>query len=205
MSPVAATATGEVTGTITRTDTTPLTADAVAIATLINENTGTLVAREVVPSPADPITFTIQVDPGVIDPAATYVVKAGIVDGETTWEGRDGVPAIADGALVTDITVPVTLVAGRRAVPERQHRARAQRVRGPHRGADRDADAGANPHPAADGHADADPRADGDADRGPTATPTPTPAPTPSPARRRRRPRPSRRRRPRTRASSEAP
>jgi uncharacterized lipoprotein YbaY len=161
VSPVAATATGEVAGTITRADATPLTADAVAIATLINEDTGTLVAREVVPSPADPIAFTIQVDPGVLDPAATYVVKAGIVDGATTWEGRDGVPAIADGALVTDITVPVTLVAA--AAPSPSASPEASSSAGPSEAPT----ASPTPRPTLP------PR--------PTATPTPTPEPTATP------------------------
>ena len=180
VSPVAETATGEVTGTITRTDTTPLTADAVAIATLINENTGTLVAREVVPSPADPITFTIQVDPGVIDPAATYVVKAGIVDGETTWEGRDGVPAIADGALVTDITVPVTLVPAAAPSPTASTEPEPSESAAPTEEPTATPAPTRTPRPTATPTPTPEPTAT--PTEAPTATPTPTPAPTASPS-----------------------
>jgi hypothetical protein len=54
----------------------------VRIAALIKVETGTLVARQVVPV-ADPgdLGSRSGFDPSVIDPAATYVVKGGIVDG----------------------------------------------------------------------------------------------------------------------------
>jgi uncharacterized lipoprotein YbaY len=103
-------ATARLTGTITRTDRTALTPEAVAMAALIRRDTGTLVARQVIPTPAaEPIAFSIPVDPSVLDPAGTYVAIAAIVDGGRTWEGLDGVPAVANGALLSDIVVPVTV------------------------------------------------------------------------------------------------
>jgi uncharacterized lipoprotein YbaY len=54
--------------------------------------------------------FASAVDPGLLDPAATYVVRAAIVDGAAVWENREGVPGIADGRPVTDLDVPVTRV-----------------------------------------------------------------------------------------------
>ncbi len=103
--------TGSLTGTITRVDKTALTDAAVAYAVLLKADTGTLVARQVIPEPPNgPIPFEITGDPGLIDPEATYVVIASIVDGETYWKADDPVPAIENGALVDDITVPVTIV-----------------------------------------------------------------------------------------------
>ncbi len=67
-----------------------------------------MVARQVIASPGQlPIAFSIAVDPGVIDPADTYVVKAAVVDGTQAWAGLDGVPAVENGTLLTDITVAV--------------------------------------------------------------------------------------------------
>ena len=103
-------ATASLTGSITRTDRSGLTPSAVAMAALIRRDTGTLVARQMIPSPAtEPIAFSIPVDPTVLDPAGTYVAIAAIVDGGRTWEGLDGVPAAANGALLTNITVPVVV------------------------------------------------------------------------------------------------
>ena len=88
-----------------------LTDAAVAYAVLLKADTGTLIARQVIPEPpSGPIPFTITGDPGLIDPTATYVVLASIVDGDTSWESDDPIPAIENGALVSDITVPVTIV-----------------------------------------------------------------------------------------------
>ncbi len=102
-----------VTGTIVRSDKQALSAEAVAIAALINADTGTLVARQVLPSPAQsPISFSIPVLSDVIDPAATYVVKAAIDDVDAVWESPEGVSAIVAGTIVPNIEVPVTLVTG---------------------------------------------------------------------------------------------
>ena len=98
---------GEVTGTIVRKDKSALTPDAVAIAALIRQDTGTLIARQVIPAiTTEPIPFTIAY-PDVIDPDATYVVRAGIVDGASRWGSPAGVPAIVGGAPVGPVTVEV--------------------------------------------------------------------------------------------------
>ncbi len=100
-----------VTGTITRTDKTALTTAAVAYAILIDTDTSTLIARQVIPAPgATPVSFQIGYDPGIIDPGATYVVKAMIVDGSKAWENRTGVPAVTNGAPSTGLAVPVAMV-----------------------------------------------------------------------------------------------
>src|SRR4029453_7309091 len=82
---------------------------AVVIAALIKVETGTLVARQVrpVPDPTD-LAFSIGFDPTLLDPAANYVVKGGIVDGATVWQNREGVAAIAGGAAIGTIRLPVT-------------------------------------------------------------------------------------------------
>jgi uncharacterized lipoprotein YbaY len=109
--PVVTVSTGaSVSGTITKADKSALTSAAVGYAILVNTNTGTLVARQVIPAPGTtPIAFKITYDPGIIDPAATYVVRAAIVDGGKTWEGRTGVPAVTNGAPSEGLTVPVAL------------------------------------------------------------------------------------------------
>ena len=105
-------ATGQVAGTITRSDKSALTTDAVAMAILVKADTGTLVSRQVIPSPtAAAIPFSIPFDPSLVDPAATYVVKAAIVDGARNWENQAGVAANSGGTLVPNLTVPVTQVA----------------------------------------------------------------------------------------------
>src|SRR3954447_17789124 len=108
-----AAATDTVSGTVARDVKSPLTPEAVTIVALINKDKGTLVARQVIPSiTQEPIPFSIAYDPGVIDPAATYVVRAGLGDAGTTWNTPDGVPAIVDGAAVGEVKVSVTEVAG---------------------------------------------------------------------------------------------
>ena len=98
-----------VTGTITQSQRLALGPAAVSIAALIKVETGTLVNRQVQPlSGGPPVAFTIGIDPTTIDPAATYVVKAAIVDGSTVWENRQGVAAITGGTVAPNVTVPVT-------------------------------------------------------------------------------------------------
>ena len=83
---------------------TTLSPQAVSIAALIKVETGTLVARQSCRSrpttqAAGPtsLSFAIGYDPSLIDPAATYVVKGGVVDGANVWQNRDGVTAISGG------------------------------------------------------------------------------------------------------------
>jgi len=115
---VPATATATVTGTITKTDKAGLTPAAVTYAILVNTTTSTMIARQVIPAPgATPVAFKIAYDPGIIDPAATYVVKASIVDSGATWEARAGVPAVTNGAPSTGLQVPVTVTASAQPTP----------------------------------------------------------------------------------------
>jgi uncharacterized lipoprotein YbaY len=175
-------ATGSVTGTITRTDRTALTAAAIAYAILVKADTGTLVARQVIPAPTtNPIPFTITGDPSIIDPAATYVVKAAIVDGPSNWENRTGVPAIANGALVTNVAVPVTLVAGPTPTAAPTAKPTAKPTAAPT--AKPTAAPTAKPTAAPTATPTAAPTATPTASPtpAPTATPTPTPTPTPAP------------------------
>ena len=106
---VPATSAAQVTGTIVPPEGTALSPAAVGIAALIKVETGTLVARQVWPvgTPAN-LGFTIGFDPALIDPAATYVVKGGVVDGAAVWQNRAGVTAIANGAAIGTVVLPVT-------------------------------------------------------------------------------------------------
>src|SRR6185436_19790864 len=55
----------------------PLAATAVVIAALVKSDTGTLVNRDVHPVPTGgALSFSIPVDPTLLAPTATYVVKA---------------------------------------------------------------------------------------------------------------------------------
>jgi uncharacterized lipoprotein YbaY len=130
----------------------------VAIAALIKVGTGTLVARQVrtVSDPSD-LSFSIGYDPALIDPAATYVVKGGLVDGAKVWQNREGVTALEGGTPVGDITLPVTKAPT--GVPVVTPAPTAAPTGKP------------TPKPTA-GPTDTP---------APTATPTPTPEPTPEP------------------------
>jgi uncharacterized lipoprotein YbaY len=101
---------GAVTGSITGVDI-ELGAEAYSAAVLLDHSTDTTVGIDVQITPAGvPIAFSIPFDPATIDQAQTYVVGAGIVDGEERWENRAGVPVITNGNPLSDITVPVAAV-----------------------------------------------------------------------------------------------
>ena len=107
---VPATPAATITGTIVPPAATAIGPAAVSIAALIKVETGTLVARQVRPisDPAN-LGFSIGYDPSLLDPAATYVVKGGIVDGSSAWQNREGVSAISGGKASGTVTLPVTL------------------------------------------------------------------------------------------------
>jgi hypothetical protein len=99
-----------VTGSITGVDI-ELGAEAYSAAVLLDRATDTTVGIDVQVAPAGvPIAFSIPFDPATIDQSQTYVVGAGIVDGENRWDNRTGVPVITNGNPITDITVPVAAV-----------------------------------------------------------------------------------------------
>ena len=106
--PLAGEPSATIVGTITATGLTTLSAKVVAVASLIKKETGTVVNRHVsvAPGPA-PIAFSIGFDPSVIDPRATYLVKAAVVDGGRIWENRTGVVAIIRGRAQARVAVPL--------------------------------------------------------------------------------------------------
>ena len=90
----------------------------VAIAALIKQDTGTLVSRQVQPTVSGVApAFSISFDSSLIDPAATYVVKAAIVTGAKVWENQTGVPAISGGDASTGLTVALTTTTANIPVP----------------------------------------------------------------------------------------
>ena len=111
----------------------------------------------------------------LIDPAATYVVKGGIVDGADVWQNREGVTAISGGTATPTVDAagdrgarPVCR--SRRAPPARPRRASVAPSTAPSvaprpRRRRRPRPARRQPRP---------PR------RAPTATPAPTPTPAPT-------------------------
>ena len=102
---------GQVTGEISGTDVT-LAGTGFAAAVLFDETSNQEVGVTVVPAPTGvPIAFSVPFDPAEIDAAAEYVVVAGIVEGESRWANRDGVPVLTNDYPVTDVVVPVTAVA----------------------------------------------------------------------------------------------
>ena len=101
---------GQVTGEISGTDVT-LAGTGFAAAVLFDETSQVAVGTTVVPAPTGvPISFSVPFDPAEIDAAAEYVVVAGIVEGESRWANRDGVPVITNDNPMTDVIVPVTAV-----------------------------------------------------------------------------------------------
>ena len=57
---------------------------------------------------SSPPAFALAYRTAEIDPAATYRVLAGIVDGPDAWLTPDGVPVITAGAPVYGVVVPLT-------------------------------------------------------------------------------------------------
>jgi uncharacterized lipoprotein YbaY len=101
---------GAVTGSITGVDI-ELGAEAYSAAVLLDHATDTTVGIDVQVAPSGvPIAFSIPFDPATIDQGQTYVVGAGIVDGEERWENRPGVPVITNGNPLSGVTVPVAAV-----------------------------------------------------------------------------------------------
>ena len=101
---------GQVTGEISGTDVT-LAGTGFAAAVLFDETSHVAVGTTVVPAPTGvPIAFSVPFDPAEIDAAAEYVVVAGIIEGESRWANRDGVPVITNDNPLTDVIVPVTAV-----------------------------------------------------------------------------------------------
>jgi len=101
---------GQVTGQISGTDVT-LEGTGFAAAVLFDETSNQEVGMTVVSAPTGvPIDFSVPFDPAEIDAAAEYVVVAGIVEGESRWANRDGVPVITNDNPLTDVIVPVTAV-----------------------------------------------------------------------------------------------
>ena len=156
--------TGTIDGGIVLPQGTTLGPAAVVIAALIKQETGTLVSRQVQPTvTGSSPTFSVSFDPSLIDPAATYVVKAAVVDGASVWENPAGVPAIVGGATTGLVSVPVTLTTA--GIP----------VASPFP----TAIPSTTPKPTVKPSASVTPSQSASA--APSATPSPTPTPTPSP------------------------
>lgn len=176
---------GIVSGAIVPPANTALTTSAVAIAALIKVETGTLVARQVRPV-TDPtaLSYTIGFDPSVIDPAATYVVKGGIVDSAAVWQNRDGVTAISGGTATPTVDVPVTLAPTGVPVPSTLPSVGPSATAAPTAAPTAEPTAEPTAQPTAAPSATPEPTATAapTPTPAPTASPTPTAAPTPSPS-----------------------
>jgi uncharacterized lipoprotein YbaY len=164
-------------GTISPTGLTTLSANVVAVASLIKKETGTVVNRQVLvaPGPA-PIAISIGFDPSVIDPRATYLVKAAVVDGGRIWENRTGVSAITGGRAQPRVAVPLPTAPGSLSVaspaPGATTPATSPSGVAPSRST---APTSSAPPPSGSSMAPSHPPS-----LSPSATPTPTPTPTPS-------------------------
>ena len=190
---VPATPAASVTGTIVPPVGTQVGPAAVSIAALIKVETGTLVSRQVRPitGPAD-LAFSIGFDPAFIDPAATYVVKGGIIDGAAVWQNRAGVTAIQGGTAAGPVSLPVTPVPTGlpvaspfpTAVPSQTVAPTAAPTVAPTAAPSGSPTASATPAPtvAPTAAPTAIPTPPPTATPAPTATPTAAPTPTPTPA-----------------------
>ena len=99
---------GNVTGTITGVGI-ELTTQALSAAVLLDIVNDATVGIDVrLAGDGVPVAFSVPFDPSTIDHDSTYVVAAGIVDGEERWENRTGVPVITNGNPVANVTVPVS-------------------------------------------------------------------------------------------------
>ena len=101
---------GQVTGQITGEGIT-LSGTGFAAALLFDATSNVEVGMTVTPAPTGiPIAFSVPFDPAEIDDAAEYVVVAGIVEGDSRWANRDGVPVITNGNPLSGVVVPVSAV-----------------------------------------------------------------------------------------------
>ncbi len=113
-----------VSGSIVKGDKATLSAAAVGIAALIKVDTGTVVASQVLTTPATSLAFSMGYDAATVDPAATYVVRAAVVDGPAAWSGGAGTPVITNGAPTSGVSIPV--IPSPTAIPTPQPTATAQ-------------------------------------------------------------------------------
>jgi len=101
---------GQVTGEITG-EGIALSGTGFSTAVLFDATSNMEVGMTVVPAPTGiPINFSVPFDPAEIDDAAEYVVVAGIVEGDSRWANRVGVPVITNGNPFSGIVVPVSAV-----------------------------------------------------------------------------------------------
>lgn len=154
---VAAPPPAAVSGTIVRKDKSALSPSAVAIAALIKVGTGTVVSSQVLTAPGTSLAFAVGYDPATVDPAATYVVRAAIIDAPTAWSGGAGAPVITNGAPSSGVEIPVAIAPT--AIPTPQPTATLKPT--------------ATPKPTPKPSVTPTPR--------PTTTPKPTTKPTPKP------------------------
>ena len=93
-----------ITGSIEAPADATLSEDAVATAVLIKQETGTLVSMDTLVETAGDasIDFSLGYEPDLIDPAAHYVVRAAIVDGDHVWGTAEPGAAITDGVPVAE-------------------------------------------------------------------------------------------------------
>ena len=107
----------KITGTISLPKDTVVTPLSVAYATIFNATTGRLAARQVIPTPTTfPIPFVVAFDASLIDPAASYVASAGVIDGATLWQAPAPTP-IAPGATLDLIVAKTSTVIPGGATP----------------------------------------------------------------------------------------
>ena len=98
-----------VTGEISGTDVT-LAGTGFAAAVVFDERPGRRWDDRGTGSDRCPDRLQRPFDPAEIDASAEYVVVAAIVEGDSRWANRDGVPVITNDNPVTDVIVPVTAV-----------------------------------------------------------------------------------------------
>ena len=174
-----------VSGTIQTADLATIPGATVVIAALVKVQTGTIVASQVQttpssasaePSPSAPagltaLPFSIGYEPDLIDPAATYVVRAAVIAGPQIWSAGAGAPVITNGAPTSRVELNVAL--SPTPLPTPQPTATPNPTRTPR--------PTATPEPTAAPTESARPTANPSPTPKPTPKPTATPAPTPSP------------------------
>jgi uncharacterized lipoprotein YbaY len=93
---------------VTKKDKTALSASAVVQAAVVKTGSGRVASRDISVTPGQaPVSLAIPYDPALVDPAATYVAKAVIVDGSAVWESLGSVtidPASTTGSITIDVT-----------------------------------------------------------------------------------------------------
>ena len=94
-------ATAQVTGTLNTAEPVTLSADAVAVITLVDQqaapSAGVVIGQQRIDGAKLPAAFSVPYDDTLVDPAHSYALFASVVDGATSYQSVEPIPVITGG------------------------------------------------------------------------------------------------------------